>query len=151
MVLKPRIQGLAKFLRAVRPSGQPVWGPAVRLLATCGLAVRFLATREKCGSEALDERQGFSELRKEGFFGFECGGVDAAAQAAHADWMLEMKHFVVEQVFDCVSGAGGAVEDAAHDDGVVSGVVMAERTLGVVFAPGEFGATEQSAEEARVE
>ncbi len=90
-------------------------------------------------------------MREAGFLGFELAGVDAAAQAARLDGVLEVKHLVVEQVFDGVARAGGAVEDAADDDGVVGGVVVAERALGVVFAPGEFGAAEEPAEEARVE
>jgi hypothetical protein len=100
-------------------------------------------------SKALDEGEGFGELREERFLGFELAGVDAAAQAAHADRMLEVKHLVVEQVFDGVARAGGAVEDAADDDGVVGGVVVAERALGVVLAPGELGTAEQAAEEAQ--
>ena len=77
--------------------------------------------------------------------------MDAAAQAARLDGVLEVQHLVVEQVLDGVARAGGAVEDAADDDGVVGGVVMAERALGVVLAPGEVGAAEQPAEKARVE
>ena len=55
------------------------------------------------------------------------------------DGMLEVEHLVVEQVLDGVARAGGAVEDAADDDGVVGGVVVAQGTLGHVLAPGEFG------------
>ena len=99
----------------------------------------------------LDEGEGFSELGKARFFGFELAGVDAAAQAARADRMLQVQHLVVEQVFDGVTRAGGAVEDAAHDDGVVRGVVVAERAPGVMLAPGEVGTAKQAAEEARVE
>ena len=101
--------------------------------------------------QALDEGESFGELGEARFVGFELAGVDAAAQAARLDRMLEVQHLVVEQVFDGVARAGGAVEDAADDDGVVRGVVVAERALGVVLAPGEFGAAEQAAEEARVE
>jgi len=90
-------------------------------------------------------------LREERFLRFERGGMDAAAQAPHANGVLEVKHLVVEQVFDCVTGAGGAVEDAARDDGVVGRIVMAERALGVVLAPGELGTAEQAAKEAQVE
>jgi len=76
--------------------------------------------------------------------------VDAAAEAAHLHWMLEVEHLVVEQIFDGVARARGAVEDAADDDRVVGGVVVAEGALGHAFAPGKFGAAEQSAEEAGV-
>ena len=101
--------------------------------------------------KAADEGQGFLQLREERFFGFELGGVDTATEAVHFYGMLEVQHLVVEQVFDGVTRAGGAVEDAADDDGVVGGVVVAERTFGVVLAPGKLGAAEQSAEEAEIQ
>jgi hypothetical protein len=53
--------------------------------------------------EALDESQGFFELGEQGFFRFECGGVDAATEATHFYWMLEVEHLVVEQVLDCIA------------------------------------------------
>ena len=86
-----------------------------------------------------------------GLLGLERGGVDATAEAAHFNGVLEVKHLVEEEIFEGVAGAGWAVKDAADDDGVVGGVVMAERALGVVLAPGEVGAAEQPAEKARVE
>ena len=85
------------------------------------------------------------------FFRLEFRGMDAAPDAAHFNGVLEVQHLVKEQVFDGVTGAGGAVEDAADDDGVVGGVVMAERALGHVLAPGELGAAKETAEEAEVE
>ncbi len=77
--------------------------------------------------ESLDEGQGFVELGKLALLGFEFAGMDAAAQAAHTHGMLEVEHLVEEQVFDGVAGAGGAIEDAADDDGVVGGIVVAQR------------------------
>ena len=111
------------------------------------------ASRGQClfSLEPLDEGEGFFQLREAGFFGFEGGGVDAAAETAPPDRVLEVKHLVVEKIFEGVKGAGRTVEDAADDDGVVGGVVMAERALGRVLAPGELGTAEKSAEEARVE
>jgi len=101
--------------------------------------------------QSADECERFRELGEEGFFGLEFTGVDAAAEAAHFYGMLEVEHLVVEQVFEGVAGAGGAVEDLAYDDGVVGGVVVAEGALGVVLAPGEVGSAEQAAEETQIE
>ena len=56
-----------------------------------------------------------------------------------------------EDVFDYVAGDSGMVEDSADDDGVVGGVVVAEAVAGVVAAPGELGASHESAEEAAVQ
>ena len=78
----------------------------------------------------LDEGEGFVELGKERLVGLELARMDAAAQSAQLDGVLQVQHLVEEQVFDGVAGAGGAVEDAADDDGVVGGVVVAQGTLG---------------------
>ena len=77
--------------------------------------------------------------------------MDAAAAGFDADRVLEVEHLVVEEVLDGAAGGVGTVEDAADDDGVVGSVVVAEGTLGVMLAPCEVGAAEQSAEEAHVE
>lgn len=103
------------------------------------------------GLQALDEGEGFGELREAGFVGLEFRRVDAAAQAAGSDGVFEVEHLVIEQVLDGIARAGGAVKDAADDDGIVGGVVVAERTLGVVLAPGEVWTAEQPAEKTRIE
>jgi hypothetical protein len=72
------------------------------------------------------------ELGEETLFGLELAGVDAAAAGFDADGVLEMEHLVVEEVFDGAARSVGAVEDAADDDGVVSGVVVAEHAAGVM-------------------
>ena len=101
--------------------------------------------------ETLQVGLGGFEFGKEAFFGLELAGVDAAAASFDADGVLEVEHLVVEEIFDGAAGSVGAVEDAADDDGVVRGVVVAEHAAGVVGAPGEGGAAEESVEEAGVE
>jgi hypothetical protein len=91
------------------------------------------------------------ELGEEAFFGLELAGVDAAATGFDADGVLEVKHLLVEQILDGAAGGVGAVEDAADDDGVVGGVVVAQHAAGVVSRPGEGWAAEESVEEAGVE
>ena len=90
-------------------------------------------------------------MGEEAFFGLELAGVDAAAASFDADGVLEVEHLVVEEVFDGAAGGVGAVKDAADDDGVVGGVVVAEHAAGVVVGPGEGGPAEESVEEAGVE
>ena len=77
--------------------------------------------------------------------------MDAATAGFDADGVLEVKHLVVEKVFDGAAGGVGAVEYAAYDDGVVGGVVVAEHAAGVVGGPGESGTAEKSMEETGVE
>ena len=79
----------------------------------------------RLSGKALDEGEGLDELGETRFFGFELARVNTAAQAAHANGVLEVQHLVVKQVLDRVTRAGGAVEDAAYDDGIVRGVVVA--------------------------
>jgi hypothetical protein len=76
--------------------------------------------------QALDERQSLFELRELTLISFECGGVDTPAKPAHSDWMLEVEHFMVEQVFDRVTRTRGPIEYAADDDRVMGGIVMAQ-------------------------
>ena len=101
--------------------------------------------------EALEVGLGFVELGEEALFGLELAGVDAAAAGFDADWVLEVEHLVVEEVLDGAARGVGTVEDAADDDGVVGGVVVAEHAAGVVGAPGEGGTAEEAVEEAGVE
>jgi hypothetical protein len=77
--------------------------------------------------------------------------VDAAAAGPDADGMFEVKHLVVEEVLNGAARGVGTIEDAADDDGVVCGVVVAEHATGVVGAPGECGAAEEAVEETGVE
>jgi hypothetical protein len=99
------------------------------------------------GSEELEVGLSLIEFGEEAFFGLELAGVDAAT----AGGVLEVEHLVVEKVLDGAAGGVGAVEDAADDDGVVGGVVVAKHSAGGVGGPGEGGATEESVEETGVE
>ncbi|WP_433973178.1 hypothetical protein [Tunturiibacter lichenicola] len=101
--------------------------------------------------EALEVGFGGLEFREEALFGLELAGVDAAAASFDADRVLEVEHLVVEEILDGATRGVGAVEDAGDDDGVVRCVVVAEHAAGVVGAPGEGGATEETVEEAGVE
>src|ERR1700722_9170371 len=61
-----------------------------------------------------------------------------------------MQHLVEQDVFDGIARHPWVVEDAADDDGVVRGVVVAEAAPGVVLAPGELRASHEPVEEATV-
>jgi len=50
-----------------------------------------------------------------------------------------MQHLVIEQVFNSIARAGGAIKNSAHNDSVVGSVIMAERASGKVLAPGQLG------------
>jgi hypothetical protein len=103
------------------------------------------------GLEAFEVGFGCFEFGEESLFGLELAGVDAAAAGFDADGMLEVEHLVVEEVLDGAARGIGPVEDAADDDRVVGGIVVAEHSAGVVSAPGERGTAQKAVEEAGVE
>ena len=55
--------------------------------------------------QALDEGKSFGELRELGFFRLELTRMDAAPKPAHPDRVLEVKHLMVEQIFNSVARA----------------------------------------------
>ena len=61
----------------------------------------------------------------------ELAGVDAAAQPPHPYRVLQVQHLVVKQVFNRITGARRPVEDPAHHNRVVRGVVVPQRTPGI--------------------
>jgi hypothetical protein len=101
--------------------------------------------------QALNERQGLFELRELTLVRFECGGMDTPAKPAHLHRVLEVKHFVIQQVLDRVTRTRGAIEYPAHHDRVVGGIVMAEGASRQVLTPGEFWPSQKTAEEPEVE
>jgi hypothetical protein len=76
--------------------------------------------------------------------------VDAASTGLHADGVLQVEHLVVEQILDRAPRRIGSVEDAAHDNGVVGGIVVAQRSAGMMGAPGQRWSAQQTVEETRV-
>jgi hypothetical protein len=103
------------------------------------------------GLDPLEVGFGGIEFREETLFGLELAGVDAAATGFHSDGMLEVEHLVVEEVLDRAARSVWAIEDAADDDCVVSGIIVAEHAARVVSAPGECGSAEKAMKEAGVE
>ena len=67
------------------------------------------------------------------------------------DRVFQMQHFVEDDVFNGVARHAWVIENAADDDGVVGGVVMAETAAGVVLAPAELRAAQESVKKAAVE
>ena len=90
-------------------------------------------------------------MRKELFFGLELGGMNAAAAAAQPDRVLEVKHFVIDDVFDGVARNVRMVENTADDNGVVGGIVVPEAVARVILAPGHLGTGQQAVEKSVVE
>ena len=65
--------------------------------------------------------------------------------------MLQVEHFVVDDVFQHIGRHRRMVEDAADDNGVVRGIVVAENAAGLGLAPTHAGAGEQAVKESSVQ
>ena len=65
--------------------------------------------------------------------------------------MLEVKHLVIHDVLDRETGNPGMVEDAAHHDGIVRRIVVAQAIAGMVAAPRHLGAGHEAMKEPLVE
>src|ERR1039458_5744186 len=65
--------------------------------------------------------------------------------------MPEMEHFVIENVLDQKSRGFRAVENLADNNGIVSGVKMAQNRAGDGPAPAQPGASQQAVEVLPVE
>ena len=85
------------------------------------------------------------------FLGLKFRGVHTAAAAAQFYRMLQVKHLVIDDVFDRVARNPRLVENAAHHDGIVSGIVMAEPVASVVAAPGHARPSQQAIKEPLVQ
>lgn len=95
---------------------------------------------------ALQKGFGFGIAGKAAFGGAELGRVDAAAGGAFDDGDLDVEHLVVHDEVDDDAGDAGVVEEAAEDDEVVMGIVVAEEGAGALAAPAELGTRDGAAE-----
>jgi hypothetical protein len=68
----------------------------------------------------------FVQLGEKLFFCLKVGRVHTAAAAPKSYRMLEVEHLVIHDVFDGETGNPGMIEDAAHHDGIVRGIIVAE-------------------------
>src|SRR5579872_1911362 len=65
--------------------------------------------------------------------------------------MLEVKHLVIDDIFDGVARNPRVVEHAAYDDRVVGGIVMAEPVASVISAPSHVRPGHQTIKEALIQ
>jgi len=103
------------------------------------------------GPQAFQKFLGFFELRKQLFFFAEGRGMDKAPAAAQLDGVPQVEHLVVDQVFNGVERDAWGIENAADDDGVVRGIVMAQAAQSLVAAPCHLRSGHQAVEEAEIQ
>lgn len=87
-------------------------------------------------AQAFQEFLSFFELRKEFFFFTKSRGMHLASAAAQLDRMSQMQHLVINEIFNGVERDARGIENAADDDCVMRGIVMAQTSQGLVATPG---------------
>ena len=92
----------------------------------------------------------FSKLGEEFFFGLKLWRVDAPSATAKSYGVLEMEHLVIDDVLDRRPRHAGMVEDTAHHNGVMGGIIVAQMIAGTFAAPGHPGTCQQSVKETGV-
>lgn len=93
----------------------------------------------------------FVQLRKQLFFFPECRWMHQPPAAAQLYRMPQVQHFVIDEILDRIERHAGAVKNAAHDDGIVRGVVMSQTAQRVAAAPCHLRARHQAMKEAQVQ
>src|ERR1700674_4092239 len=94
---------------------------------------------------------GANEFGEQFFLFLKLPRVHASPTPTQLDRVLQVQHFVVENVFDGIARHAWVVEDTADYAGVGCRFVVAEAAAGMVLAPGELRASHESVEEAAVE
>src|SRR5437660_5535334 len=89
---------------------------------------------------------GFLRMRKELFFRLKPWPMHAAPAAPQLYRVTQMKHLVVDEVFNRVAGNAGAIKDAADHNGVVGRIVVSETLARVIGAPGHLRTRHQAVE-----
>jgi len=75
----------------------------------------------------------------------------ASATASEPDRVLEVQHFVIDDVLHREPRDSRVIEDAAHHDGVVSGIVVPQAVARVLAAPRHLRTGQQSVEKLQVQ
>jgi len=72
--------------------------------------------------------------------------MDASSAAAQLHRMPQMQHFVIDQVFHCITRHIGAIKHLADHNGVMRRIVMSQAKLGVAATPGHLRTRHQAIE-----
>src|SRR5215467_12452613 len=74
-----------------------------------------------------------------------------APAAAELDGMPQMQHFMIDEVLDGKGRNARRIENAADDNGVVGGIIMAQAAESFVAAPGHLGPGHQAVKKAGIQ
>ena len=101
-----------------------------------------VGSRFLLAGETVEEFAGWGEFVEELFFGTELRGMRDQAAAGAACRMLDVKHFVVEDVFDDELRDLRAAHAAIQENLIGAGIVAAELTAPATGTPTDVGTFE---------
>src|SRR6266404_4710413 len=70
--------------------------------------------------------------------------MNTPAAPSQSDGVLQVQHFVIDDVLHCAAWHASVVKDTAHDNRVMGGIVVSQAVAGVLAAPGHLRAGEKS-------
>jgi len=65
--------------------------------------------------------------------------------------MTQVQHFMIDKVLDGIERDARGIENAADDDGVMRGIVVAQAAQGLVATPCHLRSSHQAVEEAKIQ
>src|SRR6476646_4929651 len=74
-----------------------------------------------------------------------------ATAAAKLDGMPQVQHLVIDEILDGIERDARRIENAADDDGVVRGIIVAQAAERLVAAPGHLRPGHQAVEKAEIQ
>ena len=101
--------------------------------------------------QAFQEFLSFFELRKEFLFFSKSSGMHEAAAAAELDGMPQVQHLMIDEIFDGKRRDTRGIENAADDDGIVRGIIVAQAAESLVAAPGHLRPSHQAMKETEIQ
>ena len=101
-------------------------------------------------AQAFQELLSFFKVRKEFLF-MEGGWMHETPVAAELYGMPQVQHLMIDEVLDGKGRDARGIEDAADDDGVVRGIIVAQAAESFAAAPGHLRSSHKAVEEAEIQ
>lgn len=102
-------------------------------------------------AQALQEFLSFFKLRKEFLFFSKGRRVHQTPATAELDGMPQVQHLMIDEIFDGIERDACGIENAADDDGVMRGIIVAQAAESLVAAPGHLWSSHKAVEKAEIQ
>ena len=93
----------------------------------------------------------FFELRKQLFFLLKGRGMHDAPTAAELDGMTQVQHLMIDKILNGIARNARGIKNAAYDNSVMRGIIMAKAAQSFVAAPGHLRSSHEAVEETKIQ